>query len=255
MQHLLQSPPTAEEAAVDWWELDNLIPADKTAMEPPAGAADFRDSLGIPGGNGVLTGSQNMRLIANRCISMARAEKVVYKALRSLQEAGRVPRYYASVELNIDNVPRIPLSMPAEELGLLRQYVQVPGCLFEYVPGFSLSAAGDLPTRKEQAEAVLGSIILVNEIGDYDVLNNDVRPENILIQKTVVDGKTTIKPVMIDFAQARVRRRDENDEEWDKVKRGEDEEECIGQVMYKELGLGEWKYPGPGTARYIKKER
>ena len=89
---------------------------------------------------------------------------------------------------------------------------------------------------------------------DYDVLNNDVRPENVLIQKTVVDGKTTIRPVMIDFAQARVRRKDENDEQWDELKRAEDEEGCIGQVMYKELGLGEWKYPGPGTARYIKKE-
>ena len=254
IQHLLRSPPTEEEALVDWWELDNLIPADKTDMEVPAGAAESRDSLGIPGGNGVLTESQNMRLIANRCISMARSEKLVYRALRPLQEAGRIPRFYASVELLVDHVPRIPLSMPVEEFNLLRQYVQVPGCLIEYVPGFPLSAANNLPTKKEQAQAVLGSIVLVNEIGDYDVLNNDVRPENIFIQKTVVDGKTTMRPVMIDFAQARVRRKDENDEQWDELKRVEDEEGCIGQVMYKQLGLGEWKYPGPGTARYIKKE-
>ena len=105
IQHLLQSPPTAEEAAIDWWELDNLIPADKTDVEPPAGAAKSRDSLGIPGGNGVLTDSQNMRLIANRCISMARAEKAVYQRLRPLQEAGRIPKFYASVEVVVDHVP------------------------------------------------------------------------------------------------------------------------------------------------------
>lgn len=87
----------------------------------------------------------------------------------------------------------------------------------------------------------------VYKLGDHDVLNNDVRPENVLIRN--VDYSVA----MVDFAQSRLRREDESWQEWKEHKWTIDEEGAIGYVMGRKLGF---KYrvstaPGQGIMRYF----
>lgn len=87
----------------------------------------------------------------------------------------------------------------------------------------------------------------VNKLGDYEVLNNNVQLENILIRNA------DYSVVMIDFVQARLRREDESWQEWKEYKWARDEEGAIGYVMGRKLGF---KYrvsmvPCQGTMRYL----
>ncbi|KAG8680127.1 hypothetical protein FRC08_016517 [Ceratobasidium sp. 394] len=74
---------------------------------------------------------------------------------------------------------------------------------------------------------------IVNTCGDLNVLNKDVRLGNRIVEP---DECSVVMP---DFSQARLRREDENDFEWDEVKALQDEERRIGYAAARGFG---WTY-------------
>lgn len=78
--------------------------------------------------------------------------------------------------------------------------------------------------------------------GDLEVLNHDVRLENFIVRPDE-------SVVMIDFAQARVRRQNESDRAWNRAKASRDEEGAVGWVTRKRFG---WAYTP--TGRYVNLE-
>ncbi|KAF8824560.1 hypothetical protein F5879DRAFT_927769 [Lentinula edodes] len=123
---------------------------------------------------------------------------------------------------------------------------EVPGILLEYVEGQRLdtfSADALSPTRCQKC------VDVVVELGDRGVLNKDVRLENFIVPSNPgVSGspKTCREAVIIDFAQARLRWQDEDDEQWKRVKWSTDEEGAVGYVLQKKGG---WAYQP--TYRYM----
>ena len=75
--------------------------------------------------------------------------------------------------------------------------------------------------------------------------DEDVRPENIIIQKK----RGAYSAVVLDFAQARIRRKDECNQEWKENKWMQDEEGAVGYVMGRELSL-EFEQSQAGSLRY-----
>ncbi|KAJ3874755.1 hypothetical protein F5051DRAFT_416036 [Lentinula edodes] len=116
---------------------------------------------------------------------------------------------------------------------------EVPGILLEYVEGQRLdtfSADALSPTRCQKC------VDVVLELGDRDVLNKDVHLENFIVSSNPgVFGSPNrcCKAVIIDFAQARLRWEDEDDEQWKRVKWSTDEEGTVGYVLQKKCG---WAY-------------
>ena len=73
------------------------------------------------------------------------------------------------------------------------------GILIEYIDGFNL---WDLKRRQPNLSGKLfakDAIRIVNLVGDYGILNYDVRPENFLVKKA--ESGETYQVFQIDFAQ------------------------------------------------------
>ena len=62
------------------------------------------------------------------------------------------------------------------------KYFDIRGILIEYIEGFNLS---ELETKapKSQWQVICDdAICIINLIGDHEMMNNDVRPENFLVR-------------------------------------------------------------------------
>ncbi|KAG8708603.1 hypothetical protein FRC08_018813 [Ceratobasidium sp. 394] len=144
------------------------------------------------------------------------SECAAYERLASLQ--GRdIPTFFGHT-IFIDGLSIPDLDPPT------------PGVLLEFIPGVSLDkidpASPDLDTIIREA------IRITNSYGDLGVLNLDVRLGNFIV-------KPNRSVVMIDFAQSRLRREDEDDLGWIREKWAEDEEGTIG---YEARSDFKWTY-------------
>jgi RIO-like serine/threonine protein kinase len=84
-----------------------------------------------------------------------------------------IPKFLASVHL-----PSCDTDIPQKFL----KYFDIRGILMEYIEGFSLS---ELKTKTPQSQWQVicdDAIHIVNLIGDHEILNNDVCPENFLVR-------------------------------------------------------------------------
>ena len=159
---------------------------------------------------------RNYGVIQKRCLDQATAEEQVYARLEPLQKANKAPKYYSAVDLAVNPSPSARTDNLTTSFPLVQDYLRIPGCLISFVDGFLLS---DLETHVAPADwkkAIAAATAVVNEIGDYSVLNGDVSPTNIFIQKYRADAAydAEYRAVVFDFAQARLRRSDESDQEW-----------------------------------------
>lgn len=228
---------------------------------------------------------EQVRGIQDECLAMFRNEQAVYDRLRPLQAAGKVPTYLSTVQLIPDHPePKIP----AEPLAVL-EYALIPGCLMTLVEGQTLRNIKSTVPKRDWLYVVTQATLAINEIGDYEVLNDDTRIDNILIQKNPkktfasslapaveniihsndgeAGGQPTTPPkdirnnmsgpeynygiVLFDFAHARLRRPDESLLEWRDIKFRADEEGLIGGIMHELCGMTPFPRPGPGTRRYF----
>lgn len=194
------------------------------------------------------------------CDKIFDAEVSVYRHLQTLQ-GKMIPLVFGTVTL--------PTGV-GDSKGKNKAKV-VSGMLMEYIqPSFSLRGIPENVSDKSLWQD-LGemAVALVQDVGDYGVLDEDVRLDNILMvpvkdgyysQKLGVEGEDEFgdnnerpggldgdkdssmksaggrdlkfyRAVRIDFGLARVRRDDETDEDWRKARRFRDEEGAVGFVL------------------------
>ncbi|KAG8684951.1 hypothetical protein FRC09_015051, partial [Ceratobasidium sp. 395] len=155
-------------------------------------------------------------LVATRIDPYFGSECAVYKRLGSLQ--GRdIPIFHGSTRfLDDSSAPGLSLS--------------IPGVLLEAIPGSSLE---DIDVSAVDLSTVINNALRIVDIwGDLGVLNKDVRLGNFIV-------KPDNSVIMIDFAQTRLRRADEDDLAWKRAKWSEDEEGCVGTAAMRRFG---WDY-------------
>ncbi|CCO35620.1 hypothetical protein BN14_09738 [Rhizoctonia solani AG-1 IB] len=154
--------------------------------------------------------------VANEIAPYFRNEYLVYHRLQSLQ--GRdIPRLYGSTEFNGNSsIPGLSTS--------------VPGILLELIEGINLEEID--PSSFDLNNVFNDALRIIDQCGELGVLNHDVRLSNFIVRPR---GSV----VMIDFAQARLRRGDETDLDWKRMKWDEDEEGCVGAAAAKKFG---WRY-------------
>lgn len=164
-------------------------------------------------------------------------EVQVYKRLAPLQ-GNAIPRFLGRVCF-LDNTTQ-PLAINID--------TSVLGILLEFIPGEKLSDIS-MPTLSD--EICRACVDIVNTCGDAGVLNRDVRLENFILTTShssafVVPSIMRSRPlVMIDFAQCRLRREDEDDQQWKQEKWSTDEEGAVGYALQKKFGWDykpSWKY-------------
>ncbi|KAG5660348.1 hypothetical protein KAF25_002954 [Fusarium avenaceum] len=83
-----------------------------------------------------------------------------------------------------------------------------------YLPGYSLSSMMTNVPREEWQGIGDQHVQKVDVLGDYNILNRDVRPDNFMVVLDI----DSYRDLMIDFANCRFRREDETDADWGSVK-------------------------------------
>ena len=259
LQHLLHDPPTAAEIKQDYRDLEDRLWEELGRAEEDAKMAERaldrkEDAQADDSENGDefsrLAPAASLRVIQNCCLQLAETEEKIYGCLKPLQDVGKIPTFFTSATLMVDTQPQLPSILTNEQAELINQYYRIPAIFISYVPGHLLSKIRENEPEKDWKHIVDLAMEVVNNFGDHNVLNRDVRPKNIIVQKIDTGEGHSYNAVAIDLAQSQVRRDDETDEEWKENKRLEDEESAIGLRMYRELGFGKYLYPGPGQARY-----
>ena len=176
---------------------------------------------------------------------MFSAEHTTYMRLSPLQ-GKEVPRLYGVIECDL----RIDLG--EDRGGVVTEIV--PGLLLEYIPSMTIrqlvktwtSRADALP-NEVLAKICETAVEVIDHINDLEVLNEDVRIDNILTRdpflvprpeaSAVYSGDTTPwtlvehPVVVIDFAQCRLRQPHETEAQWGHAKWMEDEMGAAGFVL------------------------
>jgi serine/threonine protein kinase len=109
--------------------------------------------------------------------------------------------------------------------------LNINGILLEFIPGISFAEISeDNVPRTSWQEVVDQAIQITHIFSDHNILNEDVRPANILAtpDSTKAYG---YRAVMIDFGYSKFREEYESDLAWGRAKHTEDEEGAVGSVM------------------------
>ncbi|KAL4722201.1 hypothetical protein ACLX1H_010978 [Fusarium chlamydosporum] len=167
--------------------------------------------------------AENEAYLAAELLKCFNSEVTTYARLKEYQGI-LIPRFLAAVTLNVS--PFDTLLSPQQ-----KELYQPKGVLLQYLQGFSLSTMIEQAPRSSWQSIVDQAIRIVHILGDKDILNTNVRPDNFII----VPKTDMCEVFMIDFGQCRVRRGDETDEEWGRAKWIQDEEGAVGFVMKSKL--------------------
>jgi hypothetical protein len=171
--------------------------------------------------------------LEHSCRKMFADEFSAYQQLRTLQGT-RVPCLYGTVEYQ----PPPPIDEHgSDDLDV------VHGLLLEYIPSITLRSFVDIWHTSHEHPSILSSVcddavVLINQISDHSMLNTDVGLDNILVRLLTspgsvpkIDNLPSNPCVLIDLAQCRLRREDENEDAWIAAKWSEDEEGAVGHVL------------------------
>ncbi|RMD44116.1 hypothetical protein DV735_g985, partial [Chaetothyriales sp. CBS 134920] len=146
---------------------------------------------------------QNETFLADKVRQFFDAETAAYDRLGDIQ-GKLVRRLIASV--------RLDLLVPNTGGDAAEQCFCVKGILLQYIDGFPLSKAQDDVPRSDWQGIVDQTVTVVQVIGDHNILNRDVRPDNFIIQrKGGGSGGGAYTVFMIDFGLVRFRGSDESD--------------------------------------------
>ncbi|KAL2172768.1 hypothetical protein VTG60DRAFT_2587 [Thermothelomyces hinnuleus] len=181
---------------------------------------------------------QNEAFLAYQSRAMYRSETSVYGRLEEkCRGEPLAPRLVAAVELDM---------APPELEDHCREHFQVKGILLEYIAnGFTLSDLSFRAPPESWQVVVDQAVKIARALGDYGVLNRDVRPNNFMVRPRReshggdADGGPSgeYRVFMIDFGQSRLRRDDESDLDWGRAKWRQDEEGAVGLVMQNRLRM------------------
>ena len=173
-----------------------------------------------------------------QCLDFHKHEMQAYDALQDLQGT-HILLFYADVLLAPEQV----------SVGHDSILLAVPGLLIEYIDGFGIrDIAAHAPAERIQ-RICEHALDLIRRTEDLDVVNNDMRLDNVLVRKTMhnMSEEPSFEVVFIDFALARVRSSIPQcgDAEWTKLNCYADEENALGLVPEKLL----MKKVGPRTKK------
>lgn len=170
---------------------------------------------------------------------MAQNEAYLFEVSRDLHQC-EVKAYGYLKDLQGKNVPRFFANVHVNAFSTKNFLFEVQGIMIEFIKGYSLSDLAKNEPQSAWQNICDEAIRTVNLIGDHQVLNEDVKPHNILIQKQATLSKLEV--FIIDFAQCRFRGDYESEADWKHEKWRQDEEGAIGYVMAHELkGAVEYK--------------
>ena len=145
-------------------------------------------------------------------------EVEAYSRLKDLQGKS-VPRFLANVRLNI---------LPTQN-----DFFEVRGILLELITGYSLDDLMKYAHPSSWQRICDETIRTINLVSDHGILNEDVKPRNVLIR--TYDNPSEHEVVIVDFAQCRFREMGQSEAAWKHEKWRQDEEGAIGYVMERKL--------------------
>ena len=169
------------------------------------------------------------------------AEAATYNALRDHQ-GSLIPRLFAEVNLDLTPPNAHDEGIQPEEL------FQVKGILIQYIEGFTLSALPDHAPQSSWQNIVDQAVSIVHVLGDNNIMNQDVRPDNFMIS---LKGNGRYQVFMIDFGLCRFRGQDESYLDWGGAKYTESEVDAAGLFMQRRLGKHGFELKYECSQRYI----
>ncbi|KAL2683227.1 hypothetical protein Neosp_007695 [[Neocosmospora] mangrovei] len=184
--------------------------------------------------------SENESWLADMMLNYFRAEVATYSALQKYQ-GDIIPRLFTQVTLQVAQSDT-PLDEQQQDICLVK------GILIEYLKGFTLSSLKSSAPRSTWQKIVDEAIRITHVLGDNNILNSDVRPDNMMV---VPLGNWKYRVCMIDFGHCRVRRDDESDHDWGRAKWNQDEEGAIGVVMRGSLAKIGFQLHYENSGRYL----
>jgi hypothetical protein len=119
-------------------------------------------------------GVEDETFLAYECTNIYTAETLAYGALRKLQ--GKLfPHFFAAVSGETN--------MPTTNLGTreIEPHKQIQGILIEYIPGFSLKHLHHHSPQSTWQGIIDKAIQVVHLLGEKNVLNRDVLPDNFFV--------------------------------------------------------------------------
>ncbi|KAF5005143.1 hypothetical protein FDECE_8400 [Fusarium decemcellulare] len=174
--------------------------------------------------------AQNEAFLADELRRLYETEISVYNTLQDYQ--GRlIPRLLATVDID--------LTPQDAEIQSDRQDFEpfkVKGILLQYIKGSNMWDIVDHCPQSSWQDIVDQAVAIVHILGDHDILNKDVRPENFVVSNMEEGVQKHGQVFMIDFALCRFRRQDEPMSVWGRDKYTRDEPGAIGLRMQKFLG-------------------
>lgn len=177
---------------------------------------------------------QNEAFLDDELLKLCKAETATYNKLCE-QQGKTVPKFLAAVDLNLAagaDLTASPNSLPGPPKLLDFQPFHVKGILLEYIDGFNLRQVPEYCPRSTWQDIVDQAVSIVRLMGDYNILNRDVRPENFIVSPLLGGQEVQqYRVFMIDFGLCRIRREDETDLQWGMAKCTKDEEGAVGLVM------------------------
>lgn len=165
----------------------------------------------------------------------AQNEAYLFKISRKLHQC-EVKAYSYLKDLQAEIIPRLFASVHVDACAATStkscSLFEVQGIMIEFINGHSLSdLAKDEPHQSAWQKICDDAICAVNLIGDHQVLNEDVKPHNVLIRKQQKSLVSKHEVFIIDLAQCRFRGDYASDGDWKHEKCEQDEEGAIGYVM------------------------
>ncbi|KAH7018088.1 uncharacterized protein B0I36DRAFT_297556 [Microdochium trichocladiopsis] len=193
--------------------------------------------------------------LASEAMQLRNTEMAIYDVLKPLQ-GKQIPRVLSGVTLDIDprshaNVTAsngagavaVAASHPTPSSAEPNYVFHVHGLLLEYLEGFTMAELVKHAPQSAWQNVVDQAVEIVRKLDEYNILNEDVRPENFMVVKTSQEQGGTkhhdctscaasgYHVYMIDLAMCRKRGEDESDSEWGRDKCDQDEEGAVGYVM------------------------
>ncbi|KAH7235137.1 hypothetical protein B0J15DRAFT_454080 [Fusarium solani] len=184
--------------------------------------------------------TENEASLADMMLNYFRAEVATYSALQKHQ-GDLIPRLFTQVTLQVVQ-PNASLDEQQQDICLVK------GILLEYLKGFTLSSLKKSAPCSSWQNIVDQGIRITHVLGDNNILNTDVRPDNMMV---VPRGNGEYRVCMIDFGHCRMRRDDEPDHDWGRTKWFQDEEGAIGVVMRGALAKVGFQLHYKNSGRYL----
>lgn len=178
--------------------------------------------------------AQNELYLADELFTLFKAEVAAYDALHE-QQGKSVPNLLAAVNLGLhpgsdlvteSDATHVPANSPDFHP------FQVKGILLQYIDGFSLRHVPERCPRSTWQDTVNKAVDIVRLMGDYNILNRDMRPDNFIVSPSSDrQDDQPYRVYMIDFGLCRIRGTDETGLEWGRAKSTKDEEGAVGLIM------------------------